>query len=122
MHLDINYISFVIADFPGHLCVDCEVHQMSSDSLHNLLRLCSENKTMFFLLYVTSLVIEIVGFQNSWQFRLIVQEAAMAVQQCSAALLALQCQQLYKMCRAALCEREKFVHQREIPRVYWNKE
>lgn len=95
---------------------------MSSDSLHNLLRLCSENKTMFFLLYVTSLVIEIVGFQNSWQFRLIVQEAAMAVQQCSAALLALQCQQLYKMCRAALCEREKFVHQREIPRVYWNKE
>lgn len=109
-YLDINYVSLVIADFPGHLCVDCEVHQMSSDSLHYPLRLCSENKTVFFLPYITSLVIEIVGFQNSWQFRLIIQEAAMAVQQCSAALLALWCQQLYKMCRAALCGREKFVH------------
>lgn len=87
---------------------------LSSDSQHYLLRLCSENKAVFFPLHITSLVIKIFDFQNSWQFELVIHEAEMNMERSCTAVLILQCQQLHRLCRGALFEgEERSVHQRD---------
>lgn len=116
------FIYFSSLIFPGHLVLDCKLHQnLSYNTQHYVLRLCSENKALVFLLHISSLVIKILDFQNSWQFKLMIHEAEMDGELCCTVLLTLPCWWLYRLCRGFdFWRREGSVHQREMPLVYWH--